>query len=226
MGTELNSVNSIHTYTLQICSIMKLVYWQIPGRAHVTRAILHYHEQPFEDVHQKKENWAVDKEALKTKILYPNLPYIVDGLIHMSESLAIAKYVARKCNCVLTDTNELAIQDQFEGFVSDLHSSHAKARYLPEGEAREKALAEWKAGIAEKMAPIEKHLSDRKWIAGEKLSWVDFHLYAFFAGASSVSPDMKTNLPNVNKHTEQLLEKESLKKFHESTNMKVMPFDY
>ena len=60
----------------------------------------------------------------------------------------------------------------------------------------------------------------------EKLSWVDFHLYAFFAGASSVSPDMKTNLPNVNKHTEQLLEKESLKKFHESTNFKVMPFDY
>ena len=61
---------------------MKLVYWPIPGRAHVTRAILHYHEQPFEDIHQKREDWPAEKEALKAQIPYPNLPYLVDGFLH------------------------------------------------------------------------------------------------------------------------------------------------
>ena len=60
---------------------MKLVYWPIPGRAHVTRAILHYHEHPFEDIHQKREDWPAEKEALKAQIPYPNLPYSVDGFL-------------------------------------------------------------------------------------------------------------------------------------------------
>merc|ERR1711997_150191 len=213
----------IKPYTIIIVQgkVMKLVYWGIPGRAHVTRAILHYHDQKFEDIHQKKENWPADKEALKSKIAYPNLPYLVDGMLHMSESLAIAKYAARKCGCVLTDLTELAIQDQLEGFVSDFQSAYFKARFAAEGEARDKAMAEWKAGIAEKFMPIENHLSGKKWATGDNLSWVDFHLHTFFVSACTVAPDAKNKLPNLSKHTDQLLEKESYKKFFDQTNFKV-----
>merc|ERR1711997_637381 len=100
---------------------MKLVYWGIPGRAHVTRAILHYYEQDFEDYHIKKEEWQEQKPKLASVMTYPNLPYLVDGPFHMSESLAIAKHVARKCGCVVSDAKEVATQDMFEGYMGNIH---------------------------------------------------------------------------------------------------------
>jgi glutathione S-transferase len=207
--------------------MFKVVYWPLPGRAHIVRAMLHYHEIEFEDVHANKETWPAEKEALKEKMLYPNLPHIVDGDLYISESLAIAKHTARKCGCVLTDTKELAIQDQFEGFCTDLMTKFSMARYAPEGETRDNALAAWKAGFADSLAPIEKFMGDgRKWVAGDNLCWIDFQLHYLFVQCGVAVDDLKEKCPNLNKHTDRLLEKESYKKFFDGINFKVFPFDF
>ena len=47
---------------------MKLVYWPLPGRAHVSRAILHYHGIPFEDLQISSSEWKTTKLELAEKI--------------------------------------------------------------------------------------------------------------------------------------------------------------
>jgi len=204
---------------------MKVVYWPMPGRAHIVRAMLHYHEIEFEDVHVNPATWPAEKEALKEKLIYPNIPHIVDGDLYVCESLAIAKYTARKCGCVVTGIEELAIQDQFEGFLSDLQMGFAKARYAPEGEVRDTAIAAWKAGFADSLAPIEKFMGGKKWVTGENLSWIDFQLHYVFVQCGVAVDGLKEKCPNINKHTERILEKESYKKFFDGVNFKMPPFD-
>ena len=152
----------------------------------------------------------------KFRILTKNFERTVD----ISESLAIAKYAARKCNCVVTDIKELAIQDQFEGFCGDLGAAFFKAVFAPKGEARDAAVKAWKAGLVDQMAPIDKHLEGKKWLTGDKLCWVDFHLHTFFASATAAVPEAKSKLPNLSRHTDQLLEKASYKKFYDETELK------
>ena len=77
---------------------MKLVYWDLPARSHFIRSILVYHGIDFEDERISLADgaiWVARKEELKSKILYPNLPYLENHGMFMTESLAIAKYVAR-----------------------------------------------------------------------------------------------------------------------------------
>lgn len=205
---------------------MKLVYWPIPARAHYTRAILHYHEIDFEDVIVDQASWPDIKASLADKIVYPNLPHLVDGTTYVGESLALAKYVGRKAGLNLTCPKAIALQDQFEGFTGDFLEQIIKLKFMPAGEATDKARADWKAGICEQLKPFETHLEKNKYVTGDSLSWVDFYLHTVFVYIFTLVPSAKDACPNLKKHTDSLLTKESYKKFFDGVNFTVMPCDW
>merc|ERR1711976_269788 len=216
MGTYINFHSPLkQKHSLETPKVMKLVYWPGAGRAHVTRAILHYHEHPFEDVYQDRAKWAAEKAELASKMISPNLPYLVDGGLHISESLAIAKHVARKVNCIVVTPKELAIQDQFEGLTTGILENIIKIRfYTPEGEARDEAGKKFKDEIVEKLQAINEFLKNRKWICGDNLSWVDFYLHSVFNYLVVNQPKV-LELTGLKGHTDRILEKASYKKFYD-----------
>lgn len=75
---------------------VKLGYWPIRGRAQPSRLIMAYCGVEFEEVsYTSPEDWfGRDKQSLG--IPFPNLPYLIDGDLKITQSLVIPKYIARK----------------------------------------------------------------------------------------------------------------------------------
>ncbi len=71
-------------------------YWGIRGRAQVIRLLLTYTGLDWEDtIYSDPTKWfANDKQTLGLD--FPNLPYLIDGDLKISESSAILRYVAVK----------------------------------------------------------------------------------------------------------------------------------
>jgi len=74
---------------------MELGYWEIKGRAEAIRFELAYLGIEYKEVNPaSREEVAVIAE--KHQLDFPNLPYLVDGDFHLTESLAIPLYIANK----------------------------------------------------------------------------------------------------------------------------------
>lgn len=72
-----------------------LGYWGIRGRAQPLRHLLCFCNIPFEDKCYLSPD-AYGKDMAECGIDFPNLPYLLDGDVKFSETLAIARYIVRK----------------------------------------------------------------------------------------------------------------------------------
>lgn len=70
-------------------SKVTLGYWKSRGRAQVARLLLAYVGMAWEDVQYKEpQQWfGKDKESLGLE--FPNLPYLIDGDLKLTETRAI-----------------------------------------------------------------------------------------------------------------------------------------
>lgn len=74
---------------------MILGYWAIRGRAQPLRHLLAYCGLDFEEKTYMSPE-AYGKDMAECGINFPNLPYMMDGELKFSETLAIARYIIRK----------------------------------------------------------------------------------------------------------------------------------
>ena len=79
-----------------------LGYWKIRGLAAPIRYMLHTLGVTFQDITYDtgdapdfdKSSWLDVKETLGLE--YPNLPYLIDGEVKLTETIAIMQYIARR----------------------------------------------------------------------------------------------------------------------------------
>ena len=79
---------------------LKLGYWKIRGLAANIRYQLAYMGQPYDMKEYEMTNgpefskkaWLDEKETLG--LPYPNLPYLIDGDVKLTETIAIHRYLA------------------------------------------------------------------------------------------------------------------------------------
>ena len=141
------------------------------GRAGPTRAILAYAKVDWEDCfYDDKNKWADAKGKLP--MAFPNLPYINDGKCQITESEACVRYAAGKyCPELLGKTIEekckiniisSKIDDCFDamfGFASGKED-----------------LAKMPSMIEAHFKPICSHMGTSKFLAGDKVTYVDFKM--------------------------------------------------
>ena len=65
----------------------------------------------------------------------PTMPYIIDDDVCISGKFATAKYVARKCGLVISDTKALARQDTLEDMLSKLQDQFEQSTEKEQGAA-------------------------------------------------------------------------------------------
>ena len=73
---------------------VQIGYYGIRGRAAPIRYALAFLGVDFEDVFYDRESWQKEKETIDLD--FPQIPYIFDGKVHISESEAVIRYIANK----------------------------------------------------------------------------------------------------------------------------------
>ncbi|XP_062450924.1 glutathione S-transferase Mu 1-like [Rhea pennata] len=157
-----------------------LGYWDIRGLAHAIRLLLEYTETPYEDKlyscgeapDYDKSQWFNEKEKLGLD--FPNLPYFIDGKTKLTQSNAILRYIARKNKMCGETEEEMIRMDMLENQIMDFRMSLVMVNYSPDFEKLKLGYLEQLPG---KLKLFSKFLGDRKWFAGEKLTFVDFLMF-------------------------------------------------
>nr|XP_020473748.1 glutathione S-transferase Mu 3-like [Monopterus albus] len=178
---------------------MKLAYWDIRGPPQPIRLLLEYTGTKYEDKFYKcgeapdydKSCWFNEKEKLG--IDFANLPYLVDGDRKIVQSNAIMRYIARKHNMCGETEDEKVRVDILENQAMDFRNGFVMMCYTD--------LDKIKPGYLEKLPGTLKQFSDflgdRKWFAGDKITFVDFLLYELLDQHRMFHPVCLDNFKNL-----------------------------
>ncbi|XP_051913368.1 glutathione S-transferase Mu 3-like [Hippocampus zosterae] len=158
---------------------MKLAYWDIRGLAQPIRLLLEYTGTTYEDKlfccgeapNYDKSCWFDVKPNLGMD--FPNLPYLEDGDRKIVQSNAIMRYIARKYNLCGENEDEIVRVDILENQAMDFRNGFVRLCYTD----FDKMKPEYLEQLPDLLRQFSKFLGDRKWFAGDKITFVDFIMY-------------------------------------------------
>ncbi|CAG0900667.1 unnamed protein product, partial [Cyprideis torosa] len=180
---------------------LRLGYWQMRGWANPIQFMLEVAEIPYEVKRYpctlEGVEWKKDKFNLGLD--FPNIPYIIDGDVRLTESLAIMRYIGRKANMVGTTEEEMQLADESCYRAVDLRDELARVLYYEWNESgKAKFLsAEARLGLPGFLKLFDKFLENKKYLAGEHITFADFHLYETLMWCEMLFPDSTDGYPNV-----------------------------
>lgn len=168
--------------------MIEVGYWKIRGLVGGIRVLLeHTGEQWNEtqyEVHQKEDGswdrteWQNVKatDEVQSKFAFPNLPWMKDGDVCLSQSTAILKYLARK-HKIGTDLTfaEQTRVDQAADQIVDVRGGFVTVCYgrnilFP----FEKRAEYCENNLKPQLAQLDKYMDGHNFIAGNKLTYADF----------------------------------------------------
>ena len=157
---------------------IKLIYFNLMGRAETARLILAQAGVSYEDKRIEKEEWP----ALKASLPMGQLPVLeVDGKT-IGQSMAIARYCAKRFGLAGKDELEGALADQAVDQVSDFLDEVIKVMKEPEEAKKAEMGKQLKVEkLPALLASMEKLLKGQggKYFAGSSLTWADIVVYQF-----------------------------------------------
>ena len=203
---------------------MLLAYWNSRGRCEPIRYMLEYlgleyEKKVFENTKECREQWLkVDKH--NTGLEYPNLPYLVDGNVKISETLAIMKYIARKGGLVPQTEMERINCDVAEGKVTDFPFPF----YMLLGNPNfEQAKAGYLEKLPEALSDFNQVLGKRDWLAGSRITYIDFQFAEWLDQIGLCFPGCYDNIPNIKKYKDQFDSLEKIAAYRNSDRFQKWP---
>jgi len=161
--------------------------------------LLEYSGVSFED---KKYNaysggngraeWAKDKHSLG--FAFPNLPYLIDGDVKLTQSHAIIRYLARKHGLVATKEEEIIAMELTEFEIEDFKNNFVELCY---GSGYEENKVNYEKNLPHSLAKLENFLGNKTWWAGEKLTYVDFMVFETLDQHTIFSATCLDNFPHL-----------------------------
>ena len=197
---------------------LTIVYWSVQGLAHPIRYLLSHFKVPFEEkVYTDFDEWfSKDKPALKSPM--PNLPYIQDGDLILTESLACLQYAALKTgNKDLLGKNDLdSIRIvQLWGVCRDVIVAMAKLAWEKDFEKEKDSV------IADKVVPnlakLAKALGEQDCPIGY-LTWADFFMAYTLDVSKRLHPKALDEHPNLEKYLQRIYGSEGIQAYRKSEN--------
>ncbi|XP_061435986.1 glutathione S-transferase Mu 1-like [Lethenteron reissneri] len=157
-----------------------LGYWDIRGLAHAIRLLLEYVGEEWEDKlyvvgdapGYDRKAWLEQKHKLGLD--FPNLPYLLDGDVKLTQSNAILRHIARKHGLVGQTEKQQAMVDMLENEAMDIRMRLVYLCYGPDFAKNRPGFLE---SVPPKMQALSTFLGDKEWFTGDKLTYVDLVLY-------------------------------------------------
>ncbi|XP_047485308.1 glutathione S-transferase Mu 4-like [Penaeus chinensis] len=156
-----------------------LGYWKLRGLCQSIRMLLEYTGTEYEEKlyhfgpapDYDKSEWLDEKFNLGLD--FPNLPYYIDGSAKVTQSNAILRYVARKHDLLGRTDEERVRVDVLENQAMDLRMSYVRLVYQNYNTQKK----EYLDNLPGTLKMFSNFLGNRKWFAGESLTFVDFLMY-------------------------------------------------
>jgi len=202
-----------------------LGYWDIRGLGAPIRLLLEYVGEPWIDklhvtgpapTFDKTEWFQEAKPGLERQgVAFPNSPYLIDeeNNVRLSQSKAILRYLGRKHGLVGTNEKELQRIDVAEFEEFDIRNSFAELGYnsafhsLKEG---------YLAKLAIKLKLWSNFIGTSKWIAGDKLTYVDFSLFDILDQVMFLEPKLLDSFPILQEYQKRFASLERIKAYMSS----------
>ena len=159
-----------------------LGYWKIRGLAQQIRYLLEYIQHPYEEVlfeqgdapNYSIEQWTTVKDSLGLD--FPNVPYIIDGDVKITDPLAIMVYLCHSYAPELLgqDIKQKAEIDMLHMQLKDIRSAMIGQCYISNDRAN------LKKNALSKSEALIKHIEGRPYVAGDNLTYLDFIFLELF----------------------------------------------
>ncbi|XP_078500909.1 glutathione S-transferase Mu 2-like [Lissotriton helveticus] len=208
--------------------MMILGYWDIRGLAHSIRLLLEYTGTEYEDKKYitgpapdyDKSLWLNEKETLGLD--FPNLPYLIDGDVKLTQSNAILRYIGRKHNLCGESESEKVRVDILENQVRDLRRELATIAYDPNFENLKGSYLE---KLPDKLKLCSLFLGEQKWFAGEKITLADFLMYDVLDQNRMLDPTCLDSFSNLKSFLQQFEALEKIDAYMKSSRFMKTPIN-
>lgn len=192
-------------------------YWGIQGAAQPTRYVLELLEIPYEDKqYTDRETWGKDKFNLG--LAFPNLPYLIDGNVKLTESSALLQYVPikGKRSDLLGGNEEDKIQvHQLLGVLGDIRTALFETMWTPKDQFDTKKASAFKDTVQPKLGLLSKYLGSKEWLTGH-ITVADVVLFYITDIITRWDAGQLDDHKNIKEHHERFASISQIKKYRES----------
>ncbi|CAK8678999.1 unnamed protein product [Clavelina lepadiformis] len=207
-----------------------LGYWDLRGRGEALRCVLEYLGVEYEDKRYKLSgeppnidgsSWFGVKAQMNLDL--PNLPYIIDGDVRMTQAWAILKYLARKHTILFPKTEEeIRSCDMLEEVGRDLALPFYTLCYNHEDfdEAKKKYFGET---LPKLLDLLEKFLGSSNWMIGDKMTYVDFFFCEVLDDIQLMTSDCLDKHQGIKKYVERFYALDKIVAYRQSDRFKKWP---
>ncbi|KAM8974941.1 glutathione S-transferase Mu 1-like [Pelodytes ibericus] len=180
--------------------MMILGYWDIRGLVHPIRLLLEYTKTPYEEKlyvtgdapTYDQSQWLDEKEKLGLD--FPNLPYLLDGDVKLTQSNTILYYIASKHGLCGESEREKINVSLIENQVMDFRMALVAITYNPQFETLKGPYLE-KLPVA--LTRFSNFLGKRLWFVGDKITLADFLMYDVLDQHRMLEPSCLKNFQNL-----------------------------
>jgi len=198
---------------------LELGYWPLRGYGEPSRLLLRYTETEWTDAEiplteEGMKSWFGDKK-LNLGLDFPNLPYLIDGDVKVTQSVAVIRHLGRKFNLAPSEADQTKA-DMFEQNISDLRESLSRIAYgsKDQFEAKKKEFVD---KLPARVEEIGNFIGAGPYALGERITYVDFMALEYLDNLSHFSPETFESGP-VPDYINRMKSLPALKKFYESEN--------
>ncbi|GFS39621.1 glutathione S-transferase Mu 1 [Nephila pilipes] len=195
-------------------------YWNIRGLAEPIRVLLHYKKVDFEDKRYVLGTDEWSNEKFNLGLDFPNLPYYMEGDIKISQSTTILRYLARKHGLDGKDDKQKLRVSLAEQQIVDMRMALINLSYSDNFES---AKGDFTKKIPDQMKQFEKFLGDRKYIAGDEITYVDFLAYETFDLYRLFQADALEGCPNLQAFQNRIKNLPELRGYLNSADYQIWP---
>lgn len=207
---------------------MILGYWDIRGLATPIRLLLEYVGADYQEKLYKcgpppnfeRPEWVSEKFNLGMP--FPNLPYLIDGDIKISQSSVILRYLARKFGLMGKDEVDQINLELIAAQVTDYHMDFVKIVYNPEFP---KLKDSYVSGLPDKMKALTNFMGDKKFVVGDYVTYADFMFFEYLEGQSYLVKDLLKDYPVLDQYHKRILGLEAVDKYFKSPKAIKYPFN-
>lgn len=207
-----------------------LGYWDIRGLGEPIRYLLAHAGVPYEDKRYgfgdgpepNRDEWLAVK--YKLDLDFPNLPYIIDGDVRMTQSQAILRYLGRKHGLAPKDEETVRRVEMLEHQASDIFWAAVRVCYSPD--YTEEKRVQFLVDIAEKLRQVDNYLAKHgPFGAGKSVTYVDFFLYEALQVIKTMGPStFRKGFPALEEYCQRVAALPGLKEYLASDRFKSWPF--
>lgn len=198
-------------------------YWGVRGAGQISRLLLAYTGAVWEDVKYTSPDQWFGKDKAELGFSFPNLPYLIDGDLKLTETSAIQRYIPKrfgKPQLLGKDLKDEAVVNNLIGVFGDVKSALGPLIWDKE----------WQAKIEAAVAKIEPKLQLLAAFYGEKefalgyLTLADFLVADFSYYLEKLSPEVFAKYAFVKRTRVNFEALPEIKKYYEQESAVKGPF--